>query len=333
MMPWAHHDAAQPSSCASGGAGTDAAAAANPSTVAGPTRGPARALVTTPTTLTCPDTAATTGSVARCAASGTATDSAAARGSQPASRSAQRPAHQTMPALASTERVKPSDRPRNGSRRTSTSTATPRCRRPRRRPPVPRAASATSPMAAARSTLGSVRHNATNTATPASPTPRSHQPRTPSQRAASSKNASSSVRFAPETAVRWVSPVVRKSASRAGLIAEVSPSTRAGTRARGSGGRVRTACRSPARTVSTARSVGPGGATTTARSRTRATAATSDPASGACSRAVKRTRLPTGRPRHTCIPADPVATTSSGARTAHVVPRPASSTDRTRAVR
>ena len=47
--------------------------------------------------------------------------------------------------------------------------------------------------------------------TPSRPTPRSHQPRTPAQRASNSRNASSRVRLAPDTAVRWVSPVRTKS--------------------------------------------------------------------------------------------------------------------------
>jgi hypothetical protein len=82
--------------------------------------------------------------------------------------------------------------------------ATARLRRPADLEPDPSAAKATRPIAAARSTLGSVRHKATKTSTPARPTPRSHQPLTRTQRATVSRNASSSVRFAPDTAVKWV---------------------------------------------------------------------------------------------------------------------------------
>ena len=82
-------------------------------------------MANSPETLTAPEIAATTGSVARWAASGTATASASGRGHQVASPT-QDDAHQTMPALASTDRAKPIERARNGSTSTSTSTATAR---------------------------------------------------------------------------------------------------------------------------------------------------------------------------------------------------------------
>ncbi len=59
----------------------------------------------------------------------------------------------------------------------------------------------------------------------------SHRPRTPHHRATTSRNPTISVRLVPDTAVRWVSPVVRKSSSRPGSSPRSSPSTRAGTSA------------------------------------------------------------------------------------------------------
>ena len=95
----------------------EAPAAAKPRTVAGPTKAAASALASSPDALTLPAMAATTGWVASCAASGTATDSAMIIGSQRFMIIAQRRAHQTMPALASTDKTKPTDRLRNGSSR------------------------------------------------------------------------------------------------------------------------------------------------------------------------------------------------------------------------
>ena len=123
MIAWAHHDAPQPATAASQELSNDKPAAAKPSTVAGPTNGPASALASSPDTLTAPDSAATTGSVARCAASGTATASANGRGSQVAA-ATQDDAHQTMPPLANTDNAKPTELARKGSTSTSTSTAT-----------------------------------------------------------------------------------------------------------------------------------------------------------------------------------------------------------------
>jgi hypothetical protein len=175
-------------------------AAANPITVAGPTNGPARAFAGTPTTLTAPDSAVTSGCVATCAAKGTATASASHPGNHRPSASAHfRRPHQTMPTHAATESANPHDRDNQGSTKHSPMTATDMSRRPPPDPASrPTAAKATTPIAAARTTLGSALHSATNTmtVTDAHQTD-SHRPRTPHHRATSTTNARSSARLAP----------------------------------------------------------------------------------------------------------------------------------------
>src|SRR6187200_2068726 len=104
MIIWAHQAAPKPKAAARVWLSSEAPAAAKPSTVAGPTKGPARALAATPETLTRPEIAATTGVVASCAASGTVIDSATTRGSQRLMIMVQRWDHQTMPAQASTDK-------------------------------------------------------------------------------------------------------------------------------------------------------------------------------------------------------------------------------------
>ena len=108
--------------------------------------------------------------------------------------------------------------------------------------------SATEPIAAARSTLGSGRASSTNPATPSTPTTSRPRARTPAQRATTSRKPTTSVRLVPETAARWVSPQVRKSSTTSSDICWSSPTTRAGTSARESGGAPATAARIPART-------------------------------------------------------------------------------------
>src|SRR5215212_3134816 len=110
MITCAHQAAPHPQAAAPPAVTSDRPAAAKPSTVAGPTKGPATALANNPDILTCPEMAATTGSVVRCAARGTATASAATLGSQRTSRSDQLRAQAMMPALASTDRANPTDR-------------------------------------------------------------------------------------------------------------------------------------------------------------------------------------------------------------------------------
>jgi hypothetical protein len=202
MITCADQAAPKPAHAASVPLNRERPAARKPSTVAGGTNGPAAALASTPTTLTWPEMAATTGRVARCAASGTASDSAKTLGIHRLSRTVHPGAQPMMPALASTDNVKPTERLRNGSIMIKITVARQRLRRPARRPPEPRAARATNPIAAARRTLGSVRQSPTKITTPATPTSRRAQPRIPTQRAVINKKASSRVRLAPDTAVR-----------------------------------------------------------------------------------------------------------------------------------
>ena len=188
----------------------------------------------TATRLIWPDSAVTTGVQATWAASGTETASAAHRGSHAIRASRQPGARNRMPPVASTESAKPAEtasaghheQQRRGPRR-------PRHREPRSRPLLPMPTSATVPIAAARTTLGSVRAMSTKPTMPAAATAYVQRPRTPSQRATTSRNPTSSVRLVPLTASRWVSPVVRKSSASAGSSPLSSPTTRAGTSSRG----------------------------------------------------------------------------------------------------
>src|SRR5918992_2489419 len=213
MITWAVQAAPKPHVADAAPLIRDSPAAPNPRNVAGPTNGPARMLASNPDRLTWPEIPATTGSVARCAASGTVTDSATTRGSQRSRIPDQLRAHHRMAPLASTDSTNPTDRLRKGSSSSSASIATARLRTPARLAPDPKAARATRPIAAARSTLGSVRHRATNAITPQSPVSRSPQPRTPSHRLTVNTNASNKGRFAPDTAVKWIRPVTANSSS------------------------------------------------------------------------------------------------------------------------
>ena len=259
----------------------------------GPTSGAATTFATTPTRLTCPEMAVTTGWVASCAAIGTVTASASHRGAH-ASSPAHRSAHRMIPALAQTDSTNPTDRHSHGSTSNRPTTAHDRYRSPCRAPPQPSAASPTTPIAAARSTLGSARQSSTNATTPTTATPRRHQPVTPNRAATHSIAASSRVRFAPETAARCSSPVLRKSACRSAVISSVSPTTRAGTSARGPCGRPATESRSPCRTADTARSSGDGPATSSGDARARAHATTGSSTAAGSSRTAARTVAPAG---------------------------------------
>ncbi len=191
--------------------------------MAGATAGATTMFATTATRLTWPDSAATTGVHTSCAASGTATASAAQRGSQARSWSRKAGARKRMPAVASTESTKPNDRASHGSTSSNVTVATPRARTPWLRPWVPIPTSATVPIAAARTTLGSARATSTKPTTPSPPTSTRPRARTPAQRASTSSDPTTSVRFVPDTAARWVSPQVRKSSTTACGIRRSSP--------------------------------------------------------------------------------------------------------------
>ena len=118
-----------------------------------------------------------------------------------------------MPAVASTDSAKPAETTSQGSTSRSTTVATPSARAPRERPRWPIDNNATDPIAAARTTLGSGRASTTNPATPTSPTTVSIRPRAPRPRATTTRKPTTNVRLVPDTAARWVSPVVRKSST------------------------------------------------------------------------------------------------------------------------
>ncbi len=97
----------------------------------------------------------------------------------------------------------------HGSTSSSTTTATPSARGAAV-PPVGahRRAGRRSPSRPRARTLGSVRASSTNPTMPSAPTTYSQRPRTPHQRASTSRNPTTRVRLVPDTAIRWVSPVV-----------------------------------------------------------------------------------------------------------------------------
>ena len=200
-------------------------AARKPSTVAGPTNGPASALASSPTRLTCPEIAATTGSVRAGRQAGPWPPRPTGRGSQRPSRLAQRARPPDDPATGQDRQGEPDraaeeglDQQQDDHRQRRGCAARSGGRRSPARPGRP----APSPRPAARSArCGTARRTRPRRADrPVA----SHRPRTPSQRAANSRNASSSVRLAPETAVRWVSPVAANSVLAAPAVRpEVSP--------------------------------------------------------------------------------------------------------------
>ncbi len=134
--------------------------------MAGATAGAANRFAATATRLTSPEIAATTGVQATWAANGTETASATQRGVHRISASRQAGARSRIPPVASTDRAKPALTPSPGSTSSSTSTATPSPRVPRERPLRPMPISATVPIAAARTTLGSVRATSTKPTIP-----------------------------------------------------------------------------------------------------------------------------------------------------------------------
>ena len=109
-----------------------------------------------------PEIAATSGVHASWAVAGTAIASASQRGSHRARASRQPGASSRIPAVATTESANPTLVASPGSTSSSATTAAPSARAPRSRPSVPIASSATVPIAAARTTLGSVRASSTN---------------------------------------------------------------------------------------------------------------------------------------------------------------------------
>ena len=282
MIHRAGHPASHPASRAKSALSSATPAAPKPRIVAGPTAGPASRLAPTATSETSPDNHATTGVHAICAASGQEIASANRTGIHTASASRHPGPSSTIPAVASTDRAKPADRASDVSSNSSAITAKERLRTARRFPPPPvMAASATRPIAAARSTLGCGRASTTNTTTITSPTTVKPRARTPSSLASGRTKARSSVRLVPDTADKCVSPVTLKSSTRSGGRADSSPMTSAGTSPRTASGSPATDSRRPARTRSAARSHHAGSSNALGAALADSIAATSDPPSTA----------------------------------------------------
>lgn len=282
-MGCAHHPAAQPGPTASAGQKLSSAAA-NPRTVVGPTKGAASTFASTPTTDTWPLMAVTIGWVASCAARATANASATHLGHQRTSAATSLGPSSTIPAQAAADNANPAEAANHGSIHISahTATASPRTLLDPRATPV--AASATRPMAAARSTDGSCPHTSTNPPTPTTAAPRTHHPRSPAPRTAARSTTRVNVRLAPETAIKCVRPVALKASLISSVTADVSPTTSEGTSAACSGGECATAARSPDLNPLASASSGPGASTRVGSPRRLRSAAAESPGSVAPSR-------------------------------------------------
>ena len=132
-------------------------------------------------------------------------------------------------------------------------------------------------------------------------------------------------RLAPLTAVRCVSPAVRKSSTSPAGIREVSPTTSPGSSPRSAGGSTRAARRSPARRSPAARCTSGGRPTSVGGPRTETTAATGWPARAGPSRPDSPTRWPGSRPSQRLSR----ARTSVGARVRTARPRTSTRSSRT----
>ncbi len=133
------------------------------------------------------------------------------------------------------------------------------------------------------------------------------------------------MRFEPLTAVRWVRPVTTNRSRRSSGIADVSPTTSAGTRARASGHSGLQTSTSPRRSDPTRWFTASGSATTTGDSRARSSANRPEPASAAPNRTVARTVAPIGTAAQ-ARPTSPAATTCTGAPLRHAPPRASTET-------
>ena len=262
-----------------------------PRIVAGATAGAARRFATTAMRLTLPESSTMTGAHTSCAAAGTAIESASQPGSHRASERRHPGARTSSPPVARTDSAKPYDRPRPGSMKISRTTAAQSDAIPARRPPRVSARTPTIPVTVARRTLGSGRASTRKPRIASSPTAGTARARKPAHRAAKSAATATKATLLPETATRWVSPVVLQSSARSGGSREVSPSTSPGSRPRSSGGRTAAARASPPRSRAATRcSVdggpvregGPRAATTAARSRSPGRGASSRPVTSTC---------------------------------------------------
>ena len=186
-----------------------------------------------------------------------------------------------MAAVAATDSVKPASRASPGSAVRSTQTEAASAGTAARGRPAASAISVIAPIAAARTTLGPGRASTTKPASPRPATSTCTPGRTPRRRSGHRMPVSTIATFAPETAVRWESPALRKSAVRSGSIARVSPTTRPGSSPAGRSSSVRAAeAVRPSRRTPAARWIGPGPPSTEGGPRAERTATTSLPVRG-----------------------------------------------------
>ena len=201
--------------------------------------------------------------------------------------------------------------------------ATARLRSPARRAPEPRAARATRPIAAARSTLGSVRHSATNATTPSRPSSRRPPPADADPAGGGQHEREQQGEVGPRHGGQMgQARSLAKSASSSAVRPDgVAHHQRRHQRPRLGCPRARprpAAPRGPARPAAPAATGAAG--QDRLRPATRTTAATSDPRSGGSSRASTRHLGPDRQPGPRSAAGSPPTTTSTGARTRQVSP-------------
>ena len=199
--------------------------------------GTASRLAGTATRLTVPEIPATTGPQATCAAAGTASASASPAGTpRRRSPSRQRGASSSRPPVASTDSANPASPASSGSTSTSTATAAASAGSAARGRPAASAASPIAPMAAARTTLGDGRTRMTKPTSATAQSPAASHGPARDHRASRSTAPTTMATLLPDTALRCVMPVARKSSSTAGRNRLVSPTTSPGSRPPGSAG-------------------------------------------------------------------------------------------------
>ncbi len=204
------------------------AAAAVPTTVIGGITAATARLAATETTLNVPDIPATRGAVTSCAATATLTASASGLGQpRPVRRRDHTGATTTSAAVADTDSAKPTSTASSGAAIISTITLADSTGIACLRRCDTTASKVMPPMTAARSTLadGWTTMTNANRAIAASAT----AIRGPTNAAVNNTAPHTIVTFAPDTAVRWVSPAARNSAVVCPVSVEVSPKTSAGS--------------------------------------------------------------------------------------------------------
>ncbi|MNW56377.1 hypothetical protein D3C74_340880 [compost metagenome] len=237
--------------------------ASTPSTVAGTSAGAATRFAGTAYVAIDGSSRTRTGAHASWAVSGTASANAGPLPIHGARRRDTGWVPSTRAAVATLDSTNPYERASHGSSSSSTTTTAASAGTAREGRPSPIPTSPTTPMAAARSTLGSGWTSSTNPAMTAPVTPM----RTPRGARASAHSAvtvaTTIAKWPPETAVTCVRPVVLRAASSSSSMREVSPTATPGSSARASAGRPSEAVSRSARSTPTTPSAREGGAVTT----------------------------------------------------------------------